>query len=179
MDAQRYLFISYKHDELSTRYAREIYQHFAAYADGLDFELYMDDADNLAGCEWAGNVDEALQRCSHFLVLLTTAYWLSPECRRELAASLARFEATQSPRLLFVLGQDLRPDLLKFDRARGTAVLESPQPHIERVSDIHFLGPYDRSTRLVRLSSDAVERSDQYAQLLTRFAATLKLAARA
>jgi len=57
MDAQRYLFISYKHDELSTRYAREIYQHFAAYADGLDFELYMDDADNLAGCEWAGNVD--------------------------------------------------------------------------------------------------------------------------
>ena len=176
MDAPSYVFLSYKHGEVSTRYARELYQHFSAYAAGLNFSLYLDDVDNVAGCEWARTVDAALARCTHLLVLLTNAYWLSPQCQREMRAALARFEATQSPRLLFILGEQLRPDLFKFDASRKTGTLEPAESPLQSVSDIHFLGPFDASTRLVRLSADAVQRSDQYAQLLDRFEATLKVA---
>jgi hypothetical protein len=173
------LFISYKHGKRSTEYAKELCDYLTAPADALGYEIFMDDKDLRGGDAWTKEVDEALQKCTHFLALLNTAYWLSKQCQRELFASLDRFEKTGTPRLLFVKAEEIRADLLTFDEGRRTFSLTSPDPQVRRVGDLHFLGPYDENTRLVRLASDAIERTDQYAQLLNRLEDTLQAKPRA
>lgn len=169
-----HIFISYKHGDPSTKIAKSFYDHLAAVSDGLDFDIYMDDKDNLAGDIWSENVATALQRCTHFIALLNTAYWLSKECRRELRVALERFEHGQIPRLLFVKAEEIRPDLFRFDKDRGTGELTSDDPQIRKVSDLHFLGPFDQNIQLVRLDwENQGKLSDQFAQLLNRLEKTL------
>ena len=170
-----YLFISYKHGVPSTRYAKELYETFKVTCEALDFDIYMDDKENVGGDLWSENVEVALQRSTHFLVLLNNAYWLSRECRRELDVGLERFRATGVPRLLFVKAGEIRPELLLLQpgAAAGSGVLQASEGKLKKVSNIHFLGPFDKQVRLQRLASDPIRRSDQFGQLLTRFEATL------
>jgi hypothetical protein len=177
MDHQ--LFISYKHGKPSTEYAKELCDHFSAYADALHYTIFMDDKDLRGGDLWTEEVDSALRSCTHFVALLNTAYWLSHQCQRELFAALDRREKTGAPRLLFIKAEEIRPDLLTFDAGRKKFELVSPDPDVRRVGDLHFLGPYDGYTRLVRLAADPIERADQYAQLLKRLEDALHVAPRA
>lgn len=164
-----YIFISYKHGDPSTRIAKHLYDHLSAVSDALDITLYMDDKDNLGGDPWSVNVETALNLTTHFIALLDTQYWLSKECRRELLHALNRFENTRVPRLLFVKAQEIRPDLFRFDKDRAKGELVSPEPQVQAIGDLHFLGPFDDNLRLVRLYSDDPPRmQDQIAQLLDR-----------
>lgn len=164
-----HIFISYKHGDPSTRIAKHLYDHIDAVSDALDCRLYMDDKDNHGGDRWDENIKKALAETTHFIALLDTGYWLSPECRRELRRALNRYELTGTPRLLFVKAQEIRPDLFRFDKDRQTGELLSPDPKIRRVGDLHFLGPYDTNIQLVRLAwENPAVLGDQIAQLLNR-----------
>lgn len=172
--ASNQIFISYKHGDQSTLIAKSFYDHLDAVSDALDMDIYMDDKDNLGGDVWSEKVNDALTRCTHFIVLLNTAYWLSKECRRELRVALQRFEHGKVPRLLFVKSEEIRPDLFTFNKDRQSGELTSDDPQLHRVGDLHFLGPFDDNTRLVRLDWDNKGRlSDQFAQLLNRLERTL------
>ena len=164
-----FIFISYKHGDPSTRIAKHLYDHIDAVSDALDCRLYMDDKEHLGGDVWSEKIEQALGETTHFIALLDTAYWLSPQCRRELRHALNRFESTGTPRLLFVKSQEIRPDLFRFDKDRRTGELVSSDPKIGRVGDLHFLGPYDDNLQLVRLAWEyPAQLSDQIAQLLDR-----------
>ena len=167
--AIKHIFISYKHGIPSTQIAKALYDHLEAVSDALDFEIFMDDEANRAGDDWQKNIDQALAKTTHFISLLSTAYWLSSACRQEVCQVLARFEKEGSPRLLFVMAETIRPDLFTFDKDRKTGRLQSDNPQVNRVGDIHFLGPFDSSTRLVRLEPERPALfNDQLAQLLRR-----------
>ncbi|HOS94928.1 MAG TPA: toll/interleukin-1 receptor domain-containing protein [Armatimonadota bacterium] len=73
-----------------------------------------------AGEGWQKRVDGALERCTHFVALLSDEYWVkSNQCLRELYRAVERFEAGKTePRLLFVLANEMKPELLKLDGAR-------------------------------------------------------------
>jgi hypothetical protein len=176
--ASNSIFISYKHGDPSTKIAKAFCNHLLAVSDALGMQIYMDDKDNLGGDLWSDNVDKALKECTHFIVLLNTAYWLSEECRRELRVALGRFEQSKTPRLLFVKAEEIRPDLFSFNKDRQTGELTSDDPQVNKVGDIHFLGPFDKNTQLVRLAwENKGKLSDQFAQLLNRLERTLKPAA--
>lgn len=167
--ATSFIFISYKHGDPSTAIARHLYDHLSAVSDALDYDLFMDDKENLGGDLWSDNVEEALEKTTHFIALLDPQYWLSPECRRELAFALNRFETSRSPRLLFVKAQEIAPELFRFDKDRRTGVLISPDPKVRSVGELHFLGPYDENLQLVRLAWERPAKlSDQVAQLRAR-----------
>ena len=89
--------------------------------------------------------------------------------------ALERFEHDQIPRILFVKAEEIRPDLFRFDKDRGTGELSSDDPQIKKVSDLHFLGPFDQNTQLVRLDwENSGKLSDQCAQLFDRLERTLR-----
>ncbi len=164
-----FVFISYKHGDPSTRIARHLCDHLRAVGDALDFEIFMDEKDNVGGDVWNDNIEEALDKTTHFIALLDTAYWLSKECKRELQFVLERFERSKSPRVLFVKSQEIRPDLFRFDTQRQKGQLLDPDSKIRAVGDLHFLGPYDGNNQLVRLAwENPAALSDQIAQLLNR-----------
>ena len=172
--ASHFVFISYKHGDPSTKIAQAFHDHLAAVSDALDMDIYMDDKDNLGGDVWSEKVNQALDQCTHFIVLLNTAFWLSTECRRELRVALERYERSQSPRLLFIKAEEIRPDLFTFDKERKLGLLKSEDPTVKKVSDIHFLGPFDKDLQLVRLNWESPGRlSDQFSQLLDRLEPTL------
>lgn len=169
-----HFFISYKHGDPSTKIAKSFHDYLDAVSDALDFDIYMDDKDNLAGDVWSDKVDQSLQHCTHFVALLNTAYWLSKECRRELRVALERFEHGAVPRLLFIMAEEIRPDLFSFNKDRHTGELTSVDPQVGKVGDLHFLGPFNANTQLVRLDwENPGKLSDQFAQLLNRLEKTL------
>ena len=111
----------------------------------------------------------ALDRTTHFVVLLTNAYWGSDYCRKEVARIVERFEAQAPVRLLFVLVEDLNPDYFLFTRDRLAGRIKSTSPLIEKIGDVQFLGPFDENRRLVRLAWENEARlGDQIAQLIRR-----------
>ena len=172
--AKPHIFISYKHGNPSTQIAKALYDYLDAVSDALGFEIFMDDEANRAGDDWQKNIDQALAKTTHFISLLGTAYWLSSACRQEVCQALARFEKESSPRLLFVMAETIRPDLFTFDKDRRTGRLQSDNPQIYRVGDIHFLGPFDGNSGLVRLEpAHPAIFNDQLAQLLGRLERTL------
>jgi hypothetical protein len=169
-----YIFISYKHAGPSTKIARAFYDHLDAISDGLGLSVFMDDVALRASDNWKDEVNKALEQTTHFIALLSTQYWLSGECRRELRKALDGFETKGSPRLLFVMAESIRPDLFTFDKDRKSGELKTKNPRIHKVGDLHFLGPFDNNTRLVRLEwENPAKLSDQFSQLLDRLEATL------
>jgi TIR domain len=169
-----YLFISYKHGDPSTKIAKRFYDRLDVVSEGLGFQLFMDDKLISGGDQWSMEVEQALHRTTHFIALLNDDYWLSKECRRELRHALIRFEKSGTPRLLFVLAEQMRPELLSFDKDRKTGALTSDDPKVGKVGDLHFLGPFDEHLRLVRLDwQDPGKLSDQLAQLVDRLEKTL------
>jgi hypothetical protein len=111
----------------------------------------------------------ALDRTTHFIVLLTNAYWSSPYCRKEMARIVERFEHDRSVRLLFVMVEELQPEHFTFAKDRASGRIVSDDPVLRTVGDVQFLGPFDESRRLVRLKydNDAL-LGDQLAQLIRR-----------
>lgn len=174
MDAGRLVFISYKHVEHSTRVARRLRNALEVVSDALDFRVFLDDEDLRASDNWQDEVNAALDGMTHFIALLTDDFWLSPECRRELNAAINRYEDGKKTRLLFVLVDDMRPDLLSLNADRRAGRLLSDDPKVQRIGDIHFLGPYNSARQLVRLQweNEAAVR-DQIKQLIDHFERTL------
>lgn len=174
LDVDRLVFISYKHVDHSTRVARHLRNALEVVSEALGFRVFLDDEELRASDSWQQEVDDALAGMTHFIALLTDEFWLSPECRRELNAAINRYEDGRKTLLLFVLVDDMRPDLLSLNADRQAERLVSDHPRVRRVGDIHFLGPYNSAGQLVRLEweNPAVLR-DQIKQLIDRFERTL------
>jgi hypothetical protein len=168
------VFISYKHVEHSTRVARRLRNALEVVSDALEFNVFLDDEDLRAGDGWQAEVNAALAGMTHFIALLTDEYWLSPECRRELNEAINRYEDGKKTRLLFVLVDDMRPDLLSLNRDRRAGRLVSDDPKVQRLGDIHFLGPYNSAKQLVRLKwEDEATLRDQIKSMIDHFERTL------
>lgn len=166
---QASLFISYKHGDPSSQIAKRFHDYLDAVSDALDFELFMDDEANRAGDDWQQNIDRALADCTHFVALLDTSYWRSPACQYEVCKAVERFESSGAPRLLFVMAEDICAEFFTFDKSRRTGRLNSANPILNAVGDLHFLGPFDESTRLVPLAwENRPLFNKQLAQLLGR-----------
>lgn len=168
------VFISYKHADPSSMVATKLRDKLEVVSDGLGFRVFLDDEDLRAGDTWEQELQTALGEMSHFIALLSDDYWLSRECRKELAQAINRFEDGRRTRLLFVMVEEMRPDLLTLSRDRSSGRLASDDPQIQRIGDIHFLGPFDANKRLVRLEWENPARlRDQLKQLVDRFERTL------
>ena len=170
-----YIFISYHHGEPWTRVARRFHGRLLPYTGDLGLTIYLDGEVVAAGDNWPEQQEKAVNTCTHFVVLLCDDYWVSAECRKELSQAVERFEVTGSPRLLFVLGETMRPEHLSFDPDRRAGILTSDDPKLRRVGDIHFLGPFDRNFRLVRLDWENVATlTDQLGDLRDALLNTLE-----
>lgn len=172
---QPLVFISYKHAEPSTQVARKLRNALAVVSEALGFEVFLDDDAILASEQWKERIDGALAGMTHFVALLSDDYWLSGECRRELNEAIKRYEDGGKTRLLFVLLDDMRPDLLSLNGDRKAGRLLDADARIQRIGDIHFLGPFNAAKQLVRLEweNPAVLR-DQIRQLIDHLEYTLK-----
>lgn len=171
------IFISYKHGDPWTRLAKRLHTRLSPISRGMGFRVFMDDKDIKGGDLWSREVETALKETTHFIALLCDEYWLSRECMRELHSAIKRYEKSAAPRVLFVLAEKMRPEFLTFDEARQQGTLTSSNKRIGKVSDVHFLGPFDDNVRLVRLEwNDPAKLGDQFAQLIDRLEATLPTA---
>ena len=106
-----HLFISYKHQEVSAKVALRFYEYLSAVSTGMGFTVFMD-TDIDAAELWSDEIQNELQKTTHFVCLLTTSYWIAPQCKRELFFALDKFKIKRSPRILFVLVEDLDPQWL-------------------------------------------------------------------
>jgi hypothetical protein len=163
------IFISYRHEEPSTMIARKLYTALVPAADTWEADLFMDEHELEPGDLFDERIRTALDRTTHFIVLLTNAYWSSEYCRQELSRAVERYETERNLRVLFVLVEDLDPALFSFNRDRRAGRINSDHPAIQKIGDVQFLGPFDRQLRLVRLAwDDPGPFTDQIAQLVKR-----------
>ncbi|NPT56730.1 toll/interleukin-1 receptor domain-containing protein [Paraburkholderia elongata] len=173
--ATPFVFLSYKHGDPWTRIAKRFHTRLRAVSKGMGFQLFMDDKVIKGGDLWSDEVEHSLEKSTHFIAMLCDEYWESEQCQRELLHAVKRYEASKVPRLLFVLVEMMRPEYLTFDEARQSGTLSGKNKKLEKVSDVHFLGPFDDKLRLERLEwNDASRLSDQLAQLVDRIEITLK-----
>lgn len=129
----------------------------------------MDDHDIEPADLFDQQILAALDRATHFVVLLTNSYWSSEYCRKELSRAVQRFEDTRSVRLLFVKVEELDPNHFIFTRDRTAGRIRSDHPVINRIGDVQFLGPFNDSVQLVRLQWEKEAKlGDQIAQLVLR-----------
>lgn len=167
------IFISYRHGDPSTVIAREVHTALDAVADGLGFNLFMDQHDIEPSDLFDKVILEGLDRTTHFLALLDNEYWASSYCRKELAHAITRYEKGEPVRILFVKAGPIRPEymMLKRDRDAGRIPTE---PLIDRIGDLQFLGPFDRSRRLDRLRHENLaELRDQISDLIDELSRVL------
>lgn len=168
------IFISYKHADTSTQVAQRLYNKLQVYADALSLQVYLDDKSNKGGDVWSDEIEAALNAMTHFIGLLSDEYWLSEQCKRELLHAVKRFEKDKSVRLLFVMTEKMDPSLLTLNTARSSGKLVSDNPAIQKLGDLHFLGPFDQNTCLERLAYDDKPKfGDQLEQLIARLRPTL------
>jgi hypothetical protein len=167
------VFISYRHGDPSTLIAREVHTALDAVADGLGFDLFMDQHDNEPGDLFDKVILEGLDRTTHFLALLDNDYWASKYCHKELAHAITRYEKGDPVRILFVKAGAIKPEymMLKKDREAGQIKTE---PLIERIGDLQFLGPFDKARRLERLTPENINNlRDQISDLIDELARVL------
>jgi len=163
------IFISYRHEEPTTTIARKIRIALQPSTENWGADLFMDEQ----GVEPGDLVDDtilgALDRTTHFIVLLTNSYWGSAYCRKELSRAVERFEQDRSVRVLFVKVEELDPAHFTFAKDRAAGRINSRDPVIQRIGDVNFLGPFDEYGRLVRLDWEHPgELGDQIGQLRKR-----------
>lgn len=182
-----YVFISYKHEKYTTRVTKMFFDKLLNYQTGLGLSgVFMDKGRVKAGDPWREDIRAALEQTTHFVVMLTDAYWQSDECRRELAYALDRYHSGGSDqmRLLFVQVQQIAPDLLVFKQddpdakvglVRVKKGLSKIVPDLQTVGDLQFLGPFDKCSRLVRLPTEDPLRDDALFQLVQRLKETLPI----
>ena len=177
MDGERimanHLFISYKHKRDSAKVALRFYEYLSAVAGGLGFTVFMDTEIDAADV-WTLEIEKELEKTTHFICLLTTSYWTAEQCQLELSFALDKFNEKGSPRILFVLVEDLDPQWLKFDKATGKPKLKGDGKIIKSVGDINFLGPFNENRQLVRMQyENDAKLQDQFYKLVKRIAKVL------
>lgn len=149
------IFISYRHDAPWTGLATRLDLKLRASA-GPQTEVFVD-ARIPPGDEWQKQVDDALERCTHFVALICDEYWvLSAECRRELKRAVQRRQAGGVPRLLFVQAAAIRPERMRLEDG------------LQHLGQINFLGPFDVNAKLVTLARSGARLDAQLAQLRDR-----------
>ncbi|SFB63531.1 toll/interleukin-1 receptor domain-containing protein [Azotobacter beijerinckii] len=149
----KYIFISYKRADPTTMVAQQLFKRIVVNLKGHGFEDPFFDRKSIdAGDSWEPMIDQALDRTTHFIALLSDDYWLSEQCQRELVGAVTRWEQHGVPKLLFVLTERMDPSALVIERGQGGAAVQKKFPQVERLSQINFLGPYDAAGRLIRLN---------------------------
>lgn len=168
------VFLSYKHADRWTEVTRALHMRLSNVSEALRFDVFMDESDLAGGDVWRPEIERRIARTTHFIVMLCNAYWESPECRAELAQAHERYESTRALRLLFVQAERMNPKYLLFEKNSG-ATLVGGDRRLTRVSDVHFLGPFDAQGRLERLEwNDPSKLDDQLAQLVDRLDVALR-----
>lgn len=164
----KYIFISYKRAEPTTMVAEQLYKRIVVNLEGHGFEKPFFDMESIdAGGLWDPMIDQALDRTTHFVALLSDDYWLSEQCQRELVGAITRWEQHGVPKLLFVLTERMDPSALVIKQGQDGAAVNRKFPKIESLSQINFLGPYDTAGRLIRLNcSDHNILGDQLFSLI-------------
>lgn len=161
------VFISYRHGDPSTNIANVIHNALSAVADGLGFDIFMDQHEIEPADLFDEVIIDGLDRTTHFLVVLDNDYWASPYCRKELGRAISRFEQGEKVRILFVKADAIDPQNMVFDKDRAVGRITSDDPLIKRVGDLQFLGPFDNGRRLERLKyEDRAVMRDQVYQLI-------------
>ena len=167
------IFISYRHVAPTTDIARKLHLALRAPAEAWGADLFMDEHDLEPADLFDKRILGALDRATHFIVLLTNEYWASAYCRKELGQVIDRFERKQNVRLLFVKAEELDPNLMKVPPSGATGVAPE-QRLIQRVGDVQFLGPFNDQLQLVRLDWERpAALSDQLAQLVKRLSGVI------
>lgn len=162
------IFISYRHAPPTTAIANRLFTALVPAAEAWNADVFMDT--NLAPSDlYDAEILSALDRTTHFIVLLNNEYWSSAYCRKEVARIVERFERDRGVLLLFVKVEELDPKHFIFSKDRSAGRIRSDNPLIERIGDVQFLGPFDESGRLVRLCwENEAKLGDQLAQLVNR-----------
>jgi hypothetical protein len=162
--AERHVFLSYKRADLTSPVAEMFYKKLKVNLGAAFGPTFFDKKSIDAGELWNPAIDAALDRCTHFIALLSDDYWDSEQCQRELQGAANRFAKKGRPRLLFVLTEKMNPKALVLAGDEKSAQLGTPFPQVRNLAQVNFLGPYDNAGRLVRLkigASERVELSDQ------------------
>ncbi len=135
----------------------------------------MDDHDIEPADLFDQKIIAALDRTTHFIVLLTNSYWSSEYCRKELARAVERFEKGRKALLLFVKVEELDPNHFTFAKDRVSGRIKSANPLIQKIGDVQFLGPFNEARQLVRLQwENEAKLGDQIAQLVRRLGRVVK-----
>ncbi len=170
------VFISYNRGVPGTQVSRAFHNRLRSVAAALELESFLDQdlRVNPGGAAWRSKIDEALARTSHFVAILTTDYWLSENCRRELDQAVGRYLRDGAPLLLFVMAETISPELFRFNDSQSSGDFTDDNATLRATGDLNFLGPFDEYGRLVRLAyQDDSALSDQLAQLIDRLRAVL------
>jgi hypothetical protein len=169
------VFISYRHDSPAFDIASKLYIALVPAAEFWGADVFMDEHDIEPADLFDRTILDALDRTTHFIVLLTNSYWSSSYCRKELARVVERFERDGSVRLLFIKVEELDPNHFTFTKDRTAGRIRSGHPIVDRIGDVQFLGPFDDRLQLVRLAWDRPAMlGDQVAQLISRLERVIK-----
>jgi hypothetical protein len=169
------IFLSYRHAPPTTDIASKLFVALVPAAEAWDADVFMDDHDIEPADLFDQKILAALDRTTHFVVLLTNSYWSSEYCRKELARAVERFEKGRKALLLFVKVEELDPKYFTFAKDRVSGRINSDNPLIENVGNVQFLGPFNEARQLVRLQWENEARlGDQLAQLVKRLELVVK-----
>jgi hypothetical protein len=163
------IFISYRHEQPTAAIARKLFTALVPATEVWNADVFMDTHDIEPADLFDQKILEALDKTTHFVVLLTNSYWSSNYCRKELSRIVQRFEKIRTVRLLFVKVDELDPNHFTFTKDRTAGRIRSNHPVIDKIGDVQFLGPFNNSMQLVRLQWENEARlGDQIAQLIQR-----------
>jgi hypothetical protein len=169
------IFLSYRHAQPTTEIANKLFTALVPASEVWDAEVFMDDNALEPADLFDQKIIDALDRTTHFIVLLTNGYWSSQYCRKELARAVEHFEKGRKARLLFVKVEELDPNHFTFSKDRSAGRINSDHPVINRIGDVQFLGPFNDSRQLVRLKwENEATLGDQIAQLVKRLERVVK-----
>lgn len=175
-----YVFISYRRDPIASKVARKVALKFAPMLRSYGGAVFWDQAAIDSGAVWREELQQALDKTTHFVVLLTDEYWEeSAVCKQELLHAVGRWEADPaSIRILCVQVETMAPHYLTFDTDRQSGQLKSDNPRLQALGDLNFLGPFEPvSGRLERMKTESGHEqamSDQVAAMAARLEGLLK-----
>jgi hypothetical protein len=163
------IFISYRHEAPTTDIAQKLRLALVAPAETWNADVFMDSREIRPGTLFDKTIAAALDRTTHFIVLLTNAYWSSAYCRKELRRALRRFGKKGSALPLFVKAEELDPNHFTIAKDLRSGRIRSRDAIIQKIGDIQFLGPFNEQWQLVRLKwEQPAALADQIAQLVQR-----------
>jgi hypothetical protein len=163
------IFISYRHESPTAEIAQKLRLALLPPAAAWNADLFMDSQSIEPGTLFDPQIIAALDRTTHFIVLLTNAYWNSPYCRKELERAMRRFGKDGSVVPLFVKAEELDPKYFILAPDSRSGRIRGGEPVIRKIGDVQFLGPFNEQWQLVRLKwEQPAALGDQIAQLIKR-----------